>query len=66
MRCYTFGDTYFAEIDVVLPPDMPLCEAHDIGESLQEKVESLNEVERAFVHLDYECTHRPEHDTSCQ
>ena len=50
----------------MLPPDMPLCEAHDIGESLQEKVESLNEVERAFVQLDYESTHKPEHAASCQ
>ena len=34
-------------------------EAHDIGESLQKKVESLDEVERAFVHLDFETSHDP-------
>ncbi|KAL3819582.1 hypothetical protein ACJIZ3_005487 [Penstemon smallii] len=48
-------------IDIELPEDMPLKEAHDIGESLQVKIENLGEVERAFVHLDYECNHKPEH-----
>jgi divalent metal cation (Fe/Co/Zn/Cd) transporter len=52
---------YFAEVDIVLPGEMPLQHAHDIGESLQDKLESLPEIERAFVHLDYEVTHRPEH-----
>ncbi|XP_073110341.1 metal tolerance protein 7 isoform X2 [Elaeis guineensis] len=37
--------------------------AHDIGEALQEKLEQLPEVERAFVHVDFEFTHRPEHKT---
>ena len=44
-----------------LPPDMELKEAHDIGESLQIKLERLDEVERAFVHLDWEWDHAPEH-----
>jgi len=35
VRAYTFGPRMFAEVDVVLPADMPLREAHDIGESLQ-------------------------------
>ena len=38
---------------------MPLEESHDIGESLQRKIENLDSVERAFVHLDYECAHHP-------
>ena len=37
----------------------PLKEAHDIGESLQMKIEQLDDVERAFVHLDYETEHGP-------
>ncbi|XP_058099027.1 metal tolerance protein 5 isoform X3 [Magnolia sinica] len=61
VRAYTFGSHYFVEVDIVLPSDMPLREAHDIGENLQEKLEQLPEIERAFVHLDYEYTHRPEH-----
>ncbi|KAH7352135.1 hypothetical protein KP509_19G031500 [Ceratopteris richardii] len=61
VRAYTFGSHYFAEVDIVLPADMPLQMAHDIGESLQNKLESLPDIERAFVHLDYEVSHRPEH-----
>ncbi|XP_047325836.1 metal tolerance protein 11 isoform X1 [Impatiens glandulifera] len=61
VRAYTFGSHYFVEVDIVLPGDMPLQEAHDIGETLQEKLEHLPEIERAFVHLDYEYSHKPEH-----
>ncbi|KAH7537293.1 metal tolerance protein 11 [Ziziphus jujuba] len=61
VRAYTFGSHYFVEVDIVLPASMPLQEAHDIGESLQEKLERLPEIERAFVHLDYEFSHKPEH-----
>ncbi|GJW33489.1 hypothetical protein Tco_0053521 [Tanacetum coccineum] len=42
-------------------PDMLLNKAHNIGEMLQEKLEQLPEVERAFVHIDFEFSHRPEH-----
>ena len=60
-RAYHAGNNIVAEIDIVLPPEMPLKEAHDIGESLQKKIESLHNVERAFVHIDYETDHKPEH-----
>jgi divalent metal cation (Fe/Co/Zn/Cd) transporter len=49
------------EIDIVLPPDCPLSEAHDIGEALQDAFEMLDIVERAFVHLDYTSEHEFEH-----
>ncbi|AEE79737.1 Cation efflux protein [Arabidopsis thaliana x Arabidopsis arenosa] len=61
VRAYTFGVLYFVEVDIELPEDLPLKEAHAIGESLQIKLEELPEVERAFVHLDFECHHKPEH-----
>ncbi|KAJ8436772.1 hypothetical protein Cgig2_032000 [Carnegiea gigantea] len=61
VRAYTFGVLYFVEVDIELPEDIPLKEAHTIGETLQDKLEKLPEVERAFVHLDYECEHKPEH-----
>ncbi|CAB4270689.1 unnamed protein product [Prunus armeniaca] len=64
VRAYTFGSHYFVEVDIVLPADMPLQVAHDIGETLQEKLELLPEIERAFVHLDYEFSHKPEHAQS--
>ncbi|KAL4597876.1 hypothetical protein ACB092_11G019700 [Castanea dentata] len=61
VRAYTFGCNYFVEADIVLPEEMPLGQAHNIGESLQEKIEQLPQVERAFVHVDFETTHKPEH-----
>nr|AYW01707.1 MTP6 protein [Morus alba] len=61
VRAYTFGVLYFVEVDIELPEDLPLKEAHMIGETLQIKLEKLPEVERAFVHLDFECEHKPEH-----
>ena len=65
VRAYTFGsDQYFVEVDIVLPQYMVLSKAHDIGETLQVKLEQLPEVERAFVHMDYEYTHKPEHMTT--
>ncbi|KAJ8610387.1 hypothetical protein CTAYLR_003897 [Chrysophaeum taylorii] len=61
VRAYHFGLGYLCEIDVVLKPDLPLKQAHDIGQALQDFVESLDDVERAFVHLDWETTHNIEH-----
>ncbi|KAJ0962729.1 hypothetical protein J5N97_027851 [Dioscorea zingiberensis] len=64
VRAYTFGSHYFVEVDIVLPGNMLLSQAHDVGESLQVKLEQLPEVERAFVHVDFEFTHRPEHKST--
>ncbi|KAJ3699180.1 hypothetical protein LUZ61_002885 [Rhynchospora tenuis] len=61
VRAYTFGVLYFVEVDIILAEEMPLKEAHAIGESLQVKLEKLPEVERAFVHVDVEYEHKPEH-----
>ncbi|KAG0776095.1 hypothetical protein G6F22_012817 [Rhizopus arrhizus] len=61
-RAYYAGSQLFVEVDIVLPPTMKLRESHDIGEALQVKLESLTEVERAFVHVDYETLHKPEPD----
>lgn len=61
VRAYTFGVLYFVEVDIELAENLPLREAHNIGESIQIMLEKLPEVERAFVHLDFECDHKPEH-----
>ena len=61
VRAYFVGLKLVVELDIVLPEDMPLRTAHDIGEALQLDVERLEYVERAYVHLDYETSHR-EHD----
>lgn len=59
VRAFHFGNNFLVEIDIVLPEDMNLREAHDIGETLQAKLERLDDVERAFVHVDYEASHDP-------
>lgn len=59
VQAYTFGINYLVEVHIVLSPEMRLEESHDIGESLQLKLESLKEVERAFVHCDFEFNHSP-------
>ena len=62
VRAYTFGSNYFVEVDIVLRQDMLLNKAHNIGESLQVKLEQLPDIERAFVHIDFEYSHKPEHN----
>jgi cation diffusion facilitator family transporter len=59
VRAFHFGTNFLVELDIVLPEDMNLKDAHDIGEALQQKLEKFPEVERAFVHLDYEFEHHP-------
>jgi len=61
VRAYHSGPRLIAEVDVVMDPDATLMETHDVAEELQIKLESLPDVERAYVHVDYETTHKPEH-----
>ncbi|KAF7726511.1 hypothetical protein EC973_008642 [Apophysomyces ossiformis] len=61
VRAYYIGDRLLVEVDIVLPPDCPLQEAHDVGEALQDALEMMENVERAFVHLDYSAEHEIEH-----
>ena len=37
----------------------PLWRAHDLSQQLQDKIEVLPNVERAFVHVDHETSHTP-------
>lgn len=59
LRAYHFGCNVLVEAHIVLPPHMNLRDAHDIGESLQNKLENYSDVERAFVHIDYDYEHHP-------
>lgn len=61
VKAYTVGAELFVEIDLVLPEETALKEAHNVGEALQKKVETLPGVARAFVHIDIDATHAPEH-----
>lgn len=59
VRAYHVGLGLYVEVDIVLAEDMPLHQAHDIGESLQVRIEKLEGVERCFVHIDTEARHSP-------
>lgn len=53
VTAYHAGDGIWVEIDVLLDERTPLRKAHDIAETLQYCCEALNEVDRAFVTIDY-------------
>lgn len=59
VRAYHSGPRLVAEVDVVMDRNLSLAESHDCAEALQIKLEQLPNVERAFVHVDYETTHKP-------
>ncbi|KAJ3926751.1 MAG: CDF-like metal transporter [Lentinula lateritia] len=61
VRAYHSGSQYFVEVDIVMNSNTPLWKAHDASQLLQDLIEALPNVERAFVHVDHEATHTPEH-----
>ncbi|SCV74690.1 BQ2448_7719 [Microbotryum intermedium] len=58
---YHAGPDYIVEVDIVMSSGTPLWKAHDISQALQDKLEELPKVDRAFVHVDHETSHKPEH-----
>lgn len=63
-RAYHFGPKFLVELECVLPRDTILMESHDLGMELQYEIEGREEVERCFVHLDYERRSYDEHVVS--
>mmetsp|Transcript_15966 Transcript_15966/g.22747 ORF Transcript_15966/g.22747 Transcript_15966/m.22747 type:complete len:475 (-) Transcript_15966:114-1538(-) len=63
-RAYHFGPKFLVELEVVLPRDTLLFESHDLGMDLQYEIEGREEVERCFVHIDYESRPYDEHVVS--
>jgi divalent metal cation (Fe/Co/Zn/Cd) transporter len=61
LRAYHFGPRFLVEVEVVLPPATPLRVSHDLGMELQWKIEEMEDVERCFVHIDYEKRPYDEH-----
>jgi hypothetical protein len=64
VRAYHFGPKFLVELEVVLPRDTPLVDSHDLGMELQYEIESRPQVERCFVHIDYESRPYDEHVVS--
>ena len=63
-RAYHFGPKFLVELEIVLPKNTLLFESHDIGMDLQYEIEAREEVERCFVHIDYEKRNYDEHVVS--
>ena len=63
-RAYHFGPKFLVELEVVMPEHTLLKESHDLGMELQYEIEAQEEVERCFVHIDYESRDYDEHVVS--
>lgn len=61
VRAWHSGPRLIVEVDIVIDQNQTVKESHDCAEALQIKLESLPDVERAYVHIDYETSHTPEH-----
>ncbi|KAJ9657760.1 hypothetical protein H2201_008073 [Coniosporium apollinis] len=53
VTAYHAGDGVWVEMDIMLDEKTPLRRAHDVAETLQYCAEGLEEVDRAFVAMDY-------------
>lgn len=65
-RAYYFGNRYNVEMEIILPGDMTVAESHDIALALQHKIEEMEDVERAFVHVDHLARSELEHKVERQ
>ena len=62
VRAYHFGPRFLVEIEIVMLPETPLRVSHDVGIMLQHKIERLEQVDRCFVHVDYQVREIDDHD----
>ncbi|KXZ56512.1 hypothetical protein GPECTOR_1g459 [Gonium pectorale] len=61
VTAYHHGSHMVVEVEVLLPELMTVRDSHDIALELQHKIEAIDSVERAFVHVDYEKRSLEEH-----
>jgi divalent metal cation (Fe/Co/Zn/Cd) transporter len=64
VRAYHFGPKFLVEIEIVMDQSTLLYESHDLGMDLQYAIEGREEVERCFVHIDYQARPYDEHVVS--
>jgi cation diffusion facilitator family transporter len=62
VRAYHWGPRFLVEIEIIMGPNTPLAESHDVGIMLQHKIERLEQVDRCFVHIDYMARETDDHD----
>ena len=62
VRAYHFGPRFLVELEMIMDEHTELRESHDCGILLQHKIEALPQVERCFVHIDYQPREVDDHD----
>ena len=63
-RAYHFELKFLVELEFVIPRKILLFKSHDLGMELQYEIEGREEVDRCFVHIDYEQRPYDEHVVS--
>jgi divalent metal cation (Fe/Co/Zn/Cd) transporter len=53
-RVYHFGAKYNVEIEIILPGSMTVIDSHGIALALKQKIETIDDIERVFIHIDYQ------------
>jgi len=61
LRAYYLGELVVVELEIIMDASAPLKITHDVSLSLQQAIEKLQFVERAFVHVDYRHRDHDEH-----
>ncbi len=52
IRAHHVGPEIHLEITITVSPELSLARAHDIGDAVRQKLESMDLVQQAFVHID--------------
>ena len=61
LRCYYLGNGVVVEVEIVMPGHFTLHKTHDTSLALQQEIEKMDVVERAYVHVDYKHRDYDEH-----
>lgn len=61
LRCYYLGNNIVVEVEIVMPGHFTLHRTHDTAIRLQQEIEKMAVVERAYVHVDYQHRDYDEH-----
>ncbi len=54
LRAHYVGDRVHVEVEIVLSKKLKPEKTHEIGENVQNALEKIDLVQRAFIHIDYE------------
>ncbi|HKI79564.1 MAG TPA: cation diffusion facilitator family transporter [Ignavibacteriaceae bacterium] len=52
LRSHYVGNKFHVEIHIEVDKDMSTENSHDVGKDVQKAIESINEIQKAFVHID--------------